>query len=180
MLVRYNINNGNSITDLKDWQVSDLFVAKIEKISTQMFSSVHAYNIQYRFPGTMNEQRARKIVFKRSTLSVAWECVRAFFVQLFSPSSCTTRYRDKPQILNGQLVAALLASDPTLVDEDSIKRAESDLKALYYRCETLTIIISDDCNHLDAEPLVQNSALINTRNTAATIRKPVDNSCLIS
>jgi hypothetical protein len=173
MTVKCNINSGQPIPwDMPDYKVGHLFLREVEQICPEAFSSVDVSTIMHRFPGKLKEERTRKIVFTRSSLSIGWECVRAFFMQLFCPKKAAERYRDIPKVANSQLVAALLGKDTRLNDDEMLKRAEDDLTIIFRRCQTLTIYLSETCNDIDADKLQENVYLTGARNTGEN--------CLIS
>lgn len=161
----YALNGNETLEGVQDYTVAQLI---LKRVPSDSFTSVRVESVYHRFPLQNNEQRARKIIFERSSCSVGWECVKTFFTQVFFPKQVSQKYRDNPSAVNGNLVAAFLGKFREMSDED-MKNALDDLRVIYNRCMRLVIYISDDCNFVDGEQLIENHWMVNARKAGKCI-----------
>lgn len=128
------LNNGQALDNLQDYQVGEMVKANLPP---QTYTSISVKSVKHRFPATMNEVVTRQIILEISRLGTVWKSFKAFLKSIMGQYQNITV--NKQQILE------------QLVGHNCSETKLKEVKTAFEECYTITLFVSNDCNHCELE-----------------------------
>jgi|GEM_PF-4719676 len=131
----------NALGYIGSMENSAISEAVIQKLPNNTFTGVRTFKCKHYFD-EVGDVECRRIELTRTTVSCAFEGLRCFFLNLFSPDGAKDRYGN-------------LATNKDKILEFILegKAGSEAIKQAFICCKTVKIYVTEDCEYADIELL---------------------------